>query len=219
MVRYAWFIFCAVACGAVTASIFGGLSSFGIVLMLATLVIALAATAGAKLKRPPSEYPIDTARLERQRIEHERFANDLLANVNELVTTREIDWLRREDFVGAWRDTPIASLRNLKSLEGLRGAPFGDDVGEAVARLVAANNGFLAYYEIHTRPDALLTGTEWREIGRSIEAGEQADEQQQPADSVREHLVERAAAVTRAYDTLLGLQSPAPRAEPRRTRI
>jgi hypothetical protein len=219
MVRYAWIVFGAVACGTAIASVFGGMSSFGALLTLATLAVALAATAGGWLKPQPRESPIDTARLERQRLEQERFANDVLARVDELVTKREIDWLSREDFVGAWRDTPVSSLRNLKRLDALGSAYFADDQGEAVARLLAATNGFLNYYDVNTRPDALLTGTEWREIGRSTAAKELPDEQQQPADSVREHLVERAAAVTRAYDTLLELQSGAQHPEPGRARV
>jgi hypothetical protein len=217
MVRYAWIVFGAVACGTATASVFGGMSSFGGLLTLATLAVALAATAAAWLKPQPRESPIDLARLERQRLEQEQFATDLLARVDELVTKREIDWLSREDFVGAWRDTPVSSLRKLKRLDALGSVHLADGQGEAVARLVAAANRFLDYYDLNTRPDALLTGTEWREIGRG-EARERPDEQQQPADGIREHLVEHASAVTRAYDTLLELQADARHPEPRRAR-
>ena len=218
MLRYTWIVFGAVACGTATAAAFGGVSSFGVVLTLATLGVALVATALALIKRQPHDTPVDTARLERQRVEQERFDQDLLARVHELVSELEIDWLRRKDFDGPWRDTPISSLRNFKDLDGLVGAPFGGDLGEAVARLIVAINMFVDYYEINTRPDALLTGTEWREIGPNPAARERPDAQE-PADSIRKHLVERAAQITRAYDALVDIQSRALYPVPGRTRV
>lgn len=210
MVPYTWIVFGAVACGTATATALDGTSSWAGYLTLTTLAVALAATVVARLKRRPIESPTDKSRLTRQRLEQEQFDNDLLSRVHEVVGEREIDWLRRQEFEGAWRDTPVSSLRNLKRLDALGGAPFADDLRDAVARLTAATNTFLDYYELNTRPDALLTGTDWHEIGPSTRAGERpGGQQQQPTDSVQKHLVECAAAVTRAYDTLPSLPSHA----------
>jgi len=217
MVRYTWIVFGAVACGTATATVLGGTSPWGMSLTVIMLAGALAATAVARLMRQPTESPIKKARLERQQLEQERFDHDLVARVHELVTEREIDWLRHEDFDGAWRDTPVSSLRNLKRSDALASARFADDLGEAVARLAGAINGFLDYYELNTRPDDLLTGTDWREVGPSTTAGERPDGLQ-PPNRVQEHLVERAAAVTRAYDSLPSLQPAAKHPAAGRTR-
>lgn len=218
MVRYAWIVFGAVACGTAIAASVGGSSTWGMALVLFTLAAAVAASAVAQSRRPTHGPMVDRVRLERQRLEQERFDHDLLARVLEVVGERAIDWLRHEDFDGAWRDNQISPLRDLEHLEAIENAPFAGDLGDALIELIDAIQRFLEYYELNTRPDSLLTGTDWREIVPLPAAKEATFDRARPSVDIPRDLVELAATVARAYDFLSELDGGDPRQGRRRSR-
>lgn len=196
MVRHAWVGFGAVAFGAAIAMLLGGRSLVGAVLTAATLVVALIATAASRLKQRQNAAPIDHVRIERQQLEQERFDDDLRARLREVVGERDIDWLGRQDFDVAWRETPVLALRHLTNCDAFAQAPFGDELRQAVASLEFATMRFLEFYERNTRSDSLLAGTDWREVG-SITTEDGAE------DAVPAQLVELAAAVVAAHNACL----------------
>ncbi len=204
MIRYTWIVFGAVACGTAIAIGLGGMSPVGVAPAVTTLAIALVATVVSRSKRPSRGSRLDSAKVAEQQLQRQRFDHDLVARVRELVSERDIVWLRREDFDGAWRDNPVSSLRHLNRVDAVGSAPYAAELREAMARLVAANNRFLDYYEQNTRPDLLIAGSDWREIDLNAADG-RGEGHEQSASTVQEHLVERAGAVTRAYDSLLDL--------------
>lgn len=209
MVRSAWIVFGASACGAATATFLGGASAWGLFLTLGTLVVALGATVLSRLGRSSTDAPIDHERLTRQRLAHEQFDDNLVAQIRATAGEREIDWLSRQDFESTWRDTPVTSLRSLRHLDGLAAGPFEDELRHLVERLDATNTAFLDYYETKTQPDSLLTETEWREIASGSTDVESRHR-------VQGCLVSLASAVVGAHSDLFEFQSRTRRPSPSR---
>ena len=210
MVKHAWVVFGAVASGVAIATVLEGTSSWGALAVLATLAITLATTVAVRLMRQPAASSIRFARTERQRREQERFDHDLVARVHEIVSDRTIDWLGLQDFGSKWREAPLAPLRELRCVDAVASAPFGDDLEDAIACLYVAAGVFLDFYDVNTRPDALVIGSEWRELGPRAGTGAPAAvETPDVLSGVRAQLVERAAAVTYAWGVLVAVESRA----------
>jgi hypothetical protein len=206
MVRYLWVVFGAIAGGVAIATVLGGSSRFGNLAVLIALLPALSLTLLVRLRHTSVVAPVDLARLERQRLEREYLDNERLVRIRQLVSDRTIDWLQAQDFATTWRDTPLASLRELRQFDGVRGPLVRDDSGDAIVSLHVATSSFLDFYDLNTRPDPLLVGSDWREMGSPAGDGTESPE---ALGAAQAQLMARATAFLRAWDVIVAIDSHA----------
>ena len=77
--------------------------------------------------------------------------------------SRDLDWLRRNDFVTPWLDGRARRVIELEPLVvAAANRPFALEVRSALLFLSDAIGPFAAYYDGNTFPDPLLLGGEWR---------------------------------------------------------
>ena len=106
----------------------------------------------------------------------------------------------------------LEPLRQLRSVDAFAIAPFDADLADAMADFYMATEAFVDFYDLNTRPEALVVGSEWRELRPHAENG--ATTRVETLDvmhGVRAQLAERAAAVTHAWDVLAAIESRAQR--------
>ncbi len=198
-----WAAVGAVACGILIASLpEGRVSRWAQIALLVALLVGLAATIVGLLSRRRSwpeqreePIPADPVQMENDRAIANRFG--------ELVSEREMEWLRIETFDGPWRDDRVARLRWLVLFAGTNQGVFDTELAAVVNELTEAARAFLRIYDANTMPDPLTRGAIWRIIGWPGADGEPYVLAEEDLLDIRARLKEAATAVCARYDAFL----------------
>jgi hypothetical protein len=77
--------------------------------------------------------------------------------------SRDLDWLRRNDFVTPWLDGRARRVIELAPpVTAALNRPFAWDLRSALHALSGTIEPFAAFYDDNTFPDPLLLGEDWR---------------------------------------------------------
>ncbi len=92
--------------------------------------------------------------------EADRYA---LAALCGALDSRQLEWLRTNDFVTPWLDGRARPAIELApAVAALGEVPFESDIQDALLRLFGATSAFVDFYDRNTSADPLLLGDEWQ---------------------------------------------------------
>jgi hypothetical protein len=205
MVKYAWVGFGSVACGVAIATVSGGASPWGALVVLAALTISIAMTVAVRRRHQPARSPIEHVRTKRELGGQTQLGVDHVSRPHETVSDRTVGWLGAQDFGSTWHDTPLQPLRQLCDVDPTAGARGNSSVEAAIASLVTASLAFLDFYDRNTRPDALMVDSGWRELGSPETRNE--TQTRDAADGIRAQLIGRAADTIEAWRAVVAIEA------------
>lgn len=163
-----WVASFAAVVGVLIAALTGG-GAPSIVLIAALVVVPAAVTLYFRLgpRRPHGrqgavspERVATSRRPEHHPSEADRYA---LAALCRALDSRQLDWLRTNDFVTPWLDRGARPAIELASAVAALGkVPFETEIQGALLHLSDAVAAFVDFYDRNTFADPLLLGDEWR---------------------------------------------------------
>jgi hypothetical protein len=162
-------------------------------LLLAAVLAGVAATfvglAGGRRELRPQGLPAADAY---RPAESEVSDQAILKEIDRLISERDVEWLRREDFADSWQADHCSQLREVALLEVGQHAIADPELRRGVSHLADAAGVFSHIHVRDTIVDPIMLDPSWRTIGRIGPDGEAETLAGQERRTVQEQL--RAAA-------------------------
>ncbi|HET8586591.1 MAG TPA: hypothetical protein VFM74_01825 [Candidatus Limnocylindria bacterium] len=128
----------------------------------------------------------------------------IVAEVRNLVTRPNIEWLRTWDFGGSWRDSSVRPLRELNYLDDVEHRPIDPDLAASLRRFFDANREFTGLLTQHSFPERGGGDERWRNVGWSgSEADSLEGDERRLWEQRRDLLNDGADPVAEAYDEFI----------------
>lgn len=130
----------------------------------------------------------------------------IVAEIRELITRRNIEWLRTWDFGGGWAAASLGPFFQLDNLNDVEHRPIDAELSVALRQLFDATDDFTNRVAENSFSEANLAGEPWRNVGWSSGEADGLEGDERRIWETRRDLLNAAAdPVVDAYDEFVDL--------------